>query len=273
MIRQLFRYIVVLTCIACSALSLHAQKWEIGLMAGGSNYQGDLARNIVLKETKPAAGLFYRHNFNNFWSWRPALSYGRISGSDDNFKEYKYRNLNFSSDIWELSNHIEFNYLPFGANVLTSEFSFFVFTGINLLYFDPKAERDGNYFRLHPMRTEGQEGKEHYSLFQITVPMGGGVKYSINKNWTLGWELGFRKTFTDYLDDVSNTYPDPQRQVANYGQTSYEFSDRSREVPGVPEPLAKGGDMRGDPGLKDWYMMSTISISYTITPIMCWPKR
>lgn len=267
------RNIVWLLTFLLSCHSVFAQKWEIGGMVGGSNYQGDLARNIVLKETRPAAGIFYKHNFNNYWSWRPSLMYGEIGGSDENFSEYKYRNLNFRSDIWEFSNILEFNYLPFGAKVLTSEFSSYVFTGISLLHFDPEAEFNGNYIRLHPMRTEGQGGKDHYRLWQLTIPIGGGVKYAINKNWVFGWELGFRKTFTDYLDDVSNVYPDPQDQVARYGQQSYDFSDRSKEVPGIAEPLAKGGDMRGDPNLKDWYIISAFSISYRITPIVCWPKR
>jgi hypothetical protein len=267
------RILVFSGCWLGLVLSAQAQKWEIGGLIGGSNYQGDLARNIVLKETRPAGGIFYKHNFNNYWSWRPTLMYGEIGGTDNNFEEYKYRNLNFRSDIWEFSNIIEFNYLPFGAKVLTSDFSSYVFTGVSLLHFDPEAEFNGNYVRLHPLRTEGQQGNDHYSLWQITIPIGGGVKYALSKNWVLGWELGFRKTFTDYLDDVSTRYPDPVKQVNTFGQQSYQFSDRSREVPGVPEPLAKGGDMRGDPSLKDWYIITAFSISYRITPIMCWPRK
>ena len=35
------------------------------------------------------------------------------------------------------------------------------------------------------------------------------MKYSIDKSSSIGLEYGLRKTFTDYMDDVSTTYIDP----------------------------------------------------------------
>lgn len=249
-----------------------AQRWEHGIAIGGSNYQGDLAKDIVLKETHPAFGIFSRYNLNDYWSLRGALQYGKISGNDKNFEEFKLRNLSFQSNLWELSTIMEFNYLPFGSNPLTSSFSSYAFLGVSVFRFNPKTEYSGRLFELKPLRTEGQTNKTTYNLVQLSVPFGGGIKYSINKNWVVGAELGWRKTFTDYLDDVSTNYPDRASQIAKHGQLSADLSDRSWEVEGVGEPLSTGGNWRGDPNLKDWYIFSMLSVSYRFTPILCWPK-
>lgn len=249
-----------------------AQKWEHGVAIGGSNYHGDLAKNVVLKETHPAFGIFSRYNFNEYWSLKSGINYGKISGSDANFKEYTLRNLNFQSHLWELNSVFEFNYLPFGTNPRTSSVSSYAFLGLSLFRFNPQANFKDEWFDLKPLRTEGQTNKQTYNLVQLAVPFGGGIKYSITKNWVFGFELGWRKLFTDYLDDVSTTYPDRAEQIKNYGSLSADLSDRSWEVEGVGEPLATEGNFRGDPNFKDWYIFSMISFSYRLTPITCWPK-
>jgi hypothetical protein len=37
----------------------------------------------------------------------------------------------------------------------------------------------------------------------MAIPFGGGVKYVLNPKWYLSLEFGMRKTFFDYLDNVS----------------------------------------------------------------------
>lgn len=250
-----------------------AQKWEYGIAIGASNYQGDLAQDVVIKESHPAFGLLGRYNFNNFWSMRAGLTYGQISGSDENFQEYKLRNLNFKSHLWELSHIFEFNYLPFGSNPRTSSLTTYVLSGWSLCRVNPQAYYNGRYFDLKPLRTEGQSNKETYNLVQLAVPIGGGIKYSPTKNWIFAFEMGWRRTFTDYLDDVSTVYPDRETQLDQFGQLSADLSDRSWEVEGVGEPLSQEGNMRGDPNFKDWYIFSMLSVSYRFTPIQCWPKQ
>ncbi len=249
-----------------------AQKWEHGIALGGSNYQGDLAKDIVLNESHLAVGIFSRYNMSDFWSFKGALQYGKLSGNDENFEEYKFRNLNFESNIWELGGVFEFNFLPFGTNPLTNDLTSYAFAGVSVFRFNPKAVYKDELHELKPLRTEAQTNKTTYGLVQLAIPFGGGLKYSISKNWVFGFELGWRKIFTDYLDDVSTTYPDRAEQIAARGQLSADLSDRSWEVEGVGEPLAAKGNLRGDPNLKDWYIFSMFSLSYRFTPIQCWPK-
>lgn len=64
---------------------------------------------------------------------------------------------------------------------------------------------------LRDLGTEGQgfiEGRKPYSLFTITIPMTIGVNMRISKSTQFGYEIGIRKTFTDYIDDVSTSYVD-----------------------------------------------------------------
>lgn len=267
---KLSRFILwVATLLAAPALM--AQKFEIGGMLGASNYNGDLARELVLKESHIAGGVFMRYNFGKYFSVRPAIQLGTISGSDKNFKENKYRNLSFRSNISEISTVMEFNFRPFGATVRTENFSPYVLLGIAAFRFNPKAELNGDKFALRNLRTEGQSSG--YKLLQMSIPFGMGLKWSVNNNLTLGFEFVYRKTFTDYLDDVSTTYPDLKEQTKTYGAVSAALSDRSTEVEGVTTPRSTVNDMRGDPGLKDWYVFSMFSFSYRFTPIICWPNK
>jgi len=248
-----------------------AQKWELGGMLGASNYNGDLARNIVLKETHIAGGVFFRYNLGKYFSLKPALQIGTISGDDKNFKENMSRNLSFKSNITEVSTMIEYNFKPFGARVRTENFTPYFEVGLGAFHFNPKAEYNGDEFELRSLRTEAQS--KMYKLWQLSIPFGMGLKWAINSNITFGFEVVYRRTFTDYLDDVSKTYPDLKVQAKTYGSASALLSDRSAEVEGVSSPLSSKGDMRGDPGLKDWYMFSMFSFSYRFTPIVCWPNK
>ena len=268
----MFRSVLVLISVMAIAVSTQAQDWEYGIRLGGSNYHGDLAYNIVPKETHPAFGMHMRYNFNPYWSYRLALMNGTISGSDANFDDYRLRNMHFQNNIWEFSNVFEFNFLPFGSRILSEDFSSYAMLGVAVFRHTPKAEFQGEMRNLRKLYTEGQSNKEQYGAIQMSIPFGGGIKYNINKNLVVGWELGWRKTFTDYLDDVSKNYPDLKELADARGSMSASLSDRSWEVDGVGEPLSLPGDERGDPAIKDFYFFSVVTLSYRLTPITCWPK-
>jgi opacity protein-like surface antigen len=272
MFRGILKFTFLLNAFLIATISM-AQKWELGGLLGASNYNGDLAREIVLKETHVAGGVFFRYNLGKFFSIKPAFQMGTISGNDKNFSENKYRNLSFKSRISEFSTMMEYNFKPFGTQVRTESFTPYLALGIGLFHFNPKAKYFNEWHSLHNLRTEGQTSSSNYKLTQLSVPFGMGLKWSINRNLTLGFEFIYRKTFTDYLDDVSKTYPNLTEQAKTHGALSAALSDRSSEVSGVPEPLSTPGDMRGDPGLKDWYVFSMFSFSYRFTPIICWPNK
>ena len=61
-----------------------------------------------------------------------------------------------------------------------------------------------------------------------------------------------RKTFTDYLDDVSSIYVDQNVLMQAKGAKAVEMAYRGDEIPGgLPYP--NHGDKRGTPSEMDWY--------------------
>jgi hypothetical protein len=238
-----------------------AQSWEVGGMFGGSNYHGDLAYNIVPQETHFSGGAFVKYNLNEYWAIRPTLSYLKISGSDSNFEEYSLRNLSFRNKMYEISNVVEFNFQSFSNRTIHNKTSVYALLGIALFVHKPEAMLNNEWVELRPLQTE----KQRYRLMQLSVPVGVGVKHALAPNLIVGFEAGWRKTFTDYLDDVSTTYANTE----DGGGAYRSVADRSYEVSESGRSLASEGDVRGDPNLKDWYFQTAFSISYRFTPIRC----
>ncbi len=194
----MFRYITAYLIVSFLGYTAAAQSWEFGGMLGGSNYHGDLAYNIVPKETNLSGGVFFKYNINETWSIRPTLSYMKISGADDNFKENTLRNLSFRNNIYELSTIMEYNFRPFSNKSIHQRSTFYLLGGIAVFLHKPQAKLDNKWHDLPPLMTENQR----YSLVQVSLPMGAGIKHAVTPNFIIGIEAGWRMTFTDYIDDV-----------------------------------------------------------------------
>ncbi len=237
----------------------NAQYTELGLIAGTTNYQGDLSPSNLktsLGRTHASFGAFGRYNMTNHWSVKLGLTYGTISGDDvDNNRS---RNLNFRSDLIDVSVTGEFNLLGYQPYALEKVFSPYAFIGIGFVHFNPRTKYNDEWVELQPLGTEGQgigDNGDKYGLVQVVIPFGGGLKYAINDSWNLGAELGFRKTFTDHLDDVSDRYEDQDVLAAGNGELAATLANRTGEA--IP-----GGTLRGNPENKDWYIFTGFSISY-----------
>ena len=250
----------ILTLVFASNIACYSQSVELGGMLGGSNYHGDIAYNIVPKETNFSGGVFCKYNFNEYWSIRPTLSYMKISGADSNFQEYRLRNLSFRNSIYEISNVFEFNFHPFSNRGIHERTTFYAMAGVGLFLHKPEAQLNGEWHDLQSLKTENTR----YGLMQISVPFGVGVKHAVTPNFIVGFETGWRKTFTDHLDDVSTIYPN----LSGSGLAE-QLSDRSYEVSENGRALANIGDQRGDPNLKDWYFQTAFTLAYRFTPIKC----
>lgn len=146
----------------------------------------------------------------------------------------------------------------------------YLMTGIALYDFNPfTKDKDGNKIMLSELSTEGQgffDGRKDYKLRQYSIPIGGGIQWAINDNKRIGIVLGFRKTFTDYLDDVSTTYVDELVLAANRGQKAANIAYRGDEVPGGSSTYPAGGTQRGNPKTKDWYYFTGITFRIRLTP-------
>lgn len=261
-----------------SITSANSQALEFGILLGGSNYQGDLTDGgPLLDQTNFAGGLLLRYNHTPYITLRASALYGRIEGADANYPDIpeRYnRNLSFRSDVIEFSGQVEWNILGFGNGRKASRkpgrlFSPFLFGGIGIFKFNPKALYNDEWVELQPLRTEGQgttkyNDRQSYPLTQVAVPLGFGIKVQVSSRINFGVEVGYRKLFTDYLDDISLTYVEPQIIRQAYGQTSEALADRSGEISGDGLPTGQAGTPRGDDKKSDWYMIGGVTITYKI---------
>ena len=275
-----FRTIVLLLSL-CLAMPAWAQlrlgSHEVGYTLGGMNYIGDLNNQSMLGRPHLAMGGFYRLNFDERWSLRFDIDYGHVYGGDPDYIER--RNLSFKSFIFEGSMRVEFNFFPFSMRDDHFFWTPYIFGGVGFFAFNPKGRYtdplsdESQWVDLQPLNTEGQgtplaPDRKVYTLKQLSMPFGVGVKYHPSKSLTLSAEYGFRKTWTDYIDDVSTTYVDNHELEYYSGAVSAAMADRSSEV--EPGYVNAAGIKRGDDSLDDWFAYFNVSVSVNFDLIFGW---
>jgi len=242
---------------------------QIDLMFGTSCYSGDLSPYSIFSSqiAKPAFGLNYKYSYNRRWTYRLGAYYGSITGSDA-FAENKFllqRNLSFSTNIYEFSTGFEFNFFPFEIGSAKHLATFYLFGGLGVFNFNPYTDYNGEKVFLQPLTTEGQgttgSAAKAYKLTQVCMPFGLGGKVSLGKNFGLSVELGLRKLFTDYLDDVSGVYADARLLFKERGSTSENLSGSVRRT---SFETGNAGKQRGFSWNNDWYSISGITLTYKI---------
>lgn len=250
-----------------------AQNFEVGAWAGGANYFGDLNSNSSFAMLRPAGGIFLRNNFDTRWVLKTSISFGQIAFDDKKSANAfnRQRNLHFRSSVGEIAAMLELNFLEFNKRKKQQWFSPYFTVGFAAFYFNPQAQFDGDWYFLQPLGTEGQNdpsysGIKKYRVVNFAVPIGGGLKFSVGRNWNVGIFGEVRVTFTDYLDDVSGVYPSLLSLPQGSQGLAYALSDRSGEV---GEPIGQEGKQRGTSAKNDFYLFTGISVSYTIFRLKC----
>lgn len=235
-------------------LSIKAQRVDIGFGLGLANYWGDLAPSIAWNESKPTLNLFARMNLSTTWALTAQYTSLQVSGTDKNFDFNKSRNLSFTDNITELAGLVEYNFANYGYGVLDSKITGYIFGGIAGFKFTPQTMFAGQTVNLRDLKTEGVA----YSTYSFAIPFGIGAKWIFARNLSLEANFNIRKTYTDYIDDVSGKYVD----LSSSSIRTQQIADRSYEIigslPSVP------GSMRGSDNYNDWYMTFTTCIAYRL---------
>lgn len=261
---------LLLACLALPAfLTANSQGLNVDLYGGIANYNGDLqGKRLSFNNAGLSAGLGLSYNITNKIAVRGVASYMKISGSDASAggsKAISPRNLSFKSSVWEAQLALEYTFLDLEERSISP----YVFAGIVAFHFNPYAfDTAGNKVFLRSLTTEGQglaqyPEKELYKNNQFAIPFGGGFKFALNPKMQLGIELGLRKLFTDYLDDVSGTYADSAILAAARGPQAAAFAFRGKEISST-SPYPAEGSVRGNPKNKDWYYTTGIKLSYRL---------
>jgi len=237
-----------------------AQRHELGVFVGASNYNGELNPGPVnLNFIHPAFGVMYRFNKSKHVSYKLNAYYGWISGNDaqssDTFQ--LKRNLSFFSHLFDVSGVMEFNFFPFIPGTQDINFTPYIFAGFSIFHFNPTADFQAHNYELRTMHTEGEPA---YGQIGAAFPFGGGFKMSVTQVINIGFELGVRKAYTNYLDDVSTIYPDPKIFANNPAAAG--LSNKTNQT---SQSLI--GRQRGNPNGSDWYNFAGFWITFNVFKI------
>lgn len=251
-------FLILLLTFPVFLQAQYRTRHQLGVLLGGDYYLGELNQQHFYNP-KFAFGVFYRRSHSNLRvAQRYNFTYGQLEAFDSDSKNvYQVnRNLMFNTKLWELGYILEINFKKYDVGALKKNRSSpYIFFGITYFHMNPKAIYNDNLIALQPLTTEGQS---KYPRSQVALPFGLGWKANLTKRIGVGVEYGLRKTFTDYLDDVSGRYADPILLYEEKGLTSSVMSNRSLDG-GI-----KTGLQRGNSKNKDWYSVFGITITYQL---------
>ena len=262
---------------------------QVGASIGFSAFLGDLGgadavgsdglRDLNFNANRITANLEYRYFIKRNFSVRASFLFAFLSGDDANTSEpfRKNRNLHFRAPVFEISGMIEFFILREEPGKISSFnqhrfiLDLYVFAGFGVAYFNPQAKYEGDGTNLQPLGTEGQGIElqpKNYSRFTPVIPIGIGFAKKFKGYWSAGLEVSYRKTFTDYIDDVSTDYFNNDKIRSQYGDAAAYLADPSlgyiEDENGnkIPVNATAEGMQRGDPNDKDAYLTAVITIHY-----------
>jgi hypothetical protein len=202
----------------------NAQFLEVGGGLGVSNYSGDLMRGYKITNVTPGITIHHRQNYSQFVSVKYAFTVSKVKGSDDDpidpFAEIRAQS--FEVNYLELGATFEYHFLDYRDDESLISYSPYLFGGVAFT------------------KWNNTDSQNDFSRLQPSIPFGLGFKKLLGRNFSLDFEFGMRKTFFDYIDDISET--------DDFRLKDYEY---------------------GNPNDTDWYYFSSITISYIIRKIPC----
>ena len=268
-----------------------SSSFEIGLTVGPSNFLGDLGGNAgkgttFLKDnnfsmTKRTFGGYLTYHPVEWLGFRLAANWGKLEGDDAIIKgkggyeeARKLRNSNFRSKFSEFLLMAEIYptvFIESDPSDIWLKLRPYGVIGIGSFKFDPEGKDPltGNWVRLQPLRTEGQGFAEHpdrpvYKLRQMNVPVGIGLKYFVSESVNLSLEILHRKTFTDYIDDVSTTYIDPALFYRHLPLAQAQLAARMANKSGGTGTRYRPGSKRGTATNNDAYYTVGIKLGFRL---------
>ena len=296
--------IIIASALLIPSQPLLAQKSDLGIGIGPTFFFGDLGGanaigrplffDLERSLIRPVFMGTYHYQITKKFAFRLQGAYTQVAGDDKLIQPravfspewYRwYRNLNFHSQIWEISAQAELYLVHYEPGSMNWRWGPYIFVGVGMFHFNPKAEYNGTNVDLRPLHTEGEgfpgSGVKEYSLYQPCIPIGAGIRYNVTSDFTIGFEYGDRKCFTDYIDDVSSKYvsqADFNSYFANdpsKAALAYDISRRSDELDpdGVYGYVTAPGEQRGQTNNKDHFSFMQFSFNYVVGNTHVRPKN
>jgi hypothetical protein len=219
---------------------------------GIAYYMGDLADGINMKHLGlgPSVSLGAQYRLTEHVSARGELRFYQVSGDQKYSKNFQ-NNLSFKTFNPDLNLGLQFDLFSFNRQAPINPY---IFGGVGATLLNPKAKIDNEWVSLAPLTTEGVK----YSRLPLVFTGGIGVSFKTTQRLSLGVELCNNFVNSDYLDDVSTVYPNPDQLPSDLAR---RLSDRAPEI---GEQARQPGWSRGSAKSKDSYLFLQVRATYLI---------
>jgi hypothetical protein len=225
------------------------RRYEIGGGLGNTQVFGDIGgamtldnwmglRDIQLNETRPSINLVARYKLNGRFAIRTSLVNGYGHGNDK--PPYRERGRSYNTTIVELSSNLETYFIqelrPYRSHAgyrrlgMVNNYNMFALYGF--------VGGGIAYTRANPYIPPANEMK--YDIieknhFIPVIPFGIGLKYILNDVWILDANLGYRYTFSDFVEGYTTNNNSQYNDVYYVLSVSvvYRLRTTKRNIPAI----------------------------------------
>lgn len=263
---------ILLATVLQAVTPVRAQQWEIGAIANGTAFMGDINPSNPFYFQSLGAGLHVVRNFNATWGIQAGYQFVHLHGSDlaSNDPYLHARGQLFSNNVHELSVRANFNFFKFVAGRALNRYTPYAFAGLAGIMHNPYVYSSNNT-RHYLADLQLQEDNE-IRKFALAIPFGVGFKYNIKGPWSVGAELGYRTVFNDNLDNIANNYPNRMQYPAAYAARYPEITREWWEAvayPGTELAETYEGKARGNGRPNDGYLTAGVTVVFTFISKQC----
>jgi hypothetical protein len=290
---------------------------SLGFSLNALNYYGDMAPkpqrvSSDITFTRPGFALSFHNRLAPRFSLQAQYMWGTIKGSDADSADpndltngiFRYkRNMSFRNRINELSAMFVADLFKNEGNYISRvRWTPYLYVGIAGYSHNPQAKapatdlngaplaQAGQWVNLRDLGTEGQYstlqptdvnyGITPYGKFGINIPFGFGARLRLTEVFDLSADIGYRWTFTDYLDDVSHNYVDLGVLNSELARAmSYRTGELNLDPANESSYVARNGvtyttengygrehpdNLRGSKNDRDIIMVTNIRITYIL---------
>jgi opacity protein-like surface antigen len=191
------KILLVFICFVATTLFSAGQKWRYywweGELGGGIHIAfNDLNKWMI----SPAGTVSLRYKFHQYTAAKIQVAAAQVSGTDrrDTVTVFSYTtlfvapSLRVEYEIFRAKKDLP-GYNSRGLDMDLRKYWVYLFAGIGGIYFDPKPADD--------------MPEEKFKKYTWIVPVGAGIKYNFHRALSVGAEVEFTFTGSDYLEGYS----------------------------------------------------------------------
>jgi hypothetical protein len=188
---------------------------EVGAFTGSSIFTGTISNkgNIFSNIMNLLLGINIEYTLNSKLNAGLDIASFNLSNTDtkSNNNDQAARGMSFTTRMLSISPMINYEFIDNRLYSKARRIKPSVGFGIDIVSFTPKGIYNGVSYNLQSLGTGGQYAdstKKPYSLLALGYFFTFKVKYQLNRQSSVGFNMSYHRSMSDYLDDVGpDSYP------------------------------------------------------------------